>query len=131
MQFHPRDVLLDLLHTHTHTHTHARTHAHTRAHACPENVRAVCVCVQKGRGKPKGPLPMTLVQLLLLAGFGGIGYAVTKEAERTAKTVQAALDVIEKGYNAAEGVVTKYFGKSTETVAAAPRDPSGKDATSV
>lgn len=89
---------------------------------------------QKGRGKPKGPLPMTLVQLLLLAAFGGIGYAATAQAEATAKALQAAADALEAGYNAIEARVAKFAGKPSEMVTASPqgpRQPSGKDATDV
>ena len=31
--------------------------------------------VEAKKGKRRGPLPMTIAQLLMLAAFGGIGYA--------------------------------------------------------
>lgn len=86
---------------------------------------------QKGGGKQRGPLPMTVAQILVLGIFGGIGYAATKEAQKTAQAVEVTAEYIEKGYNAVERYVAKYAGKPSETVAAAPRTPSGKDATEV
>lgn len=87
--------------------------------------------LQKGGGKQRGPLPMTVAQILVLGIFGGIGYAATKEAQKTAQAVEVTAEYIEKGYNAVERYVAKYAGKPSETVAAAPRTPSGKDATEV
>ena len=48
----------------------------------------------KGRGKQKGPLPMTIAQLVVLGIFGGIGYAFTVKAEQSATLVQAAVDTL-------------------------------------
>ena len=48
----------------------------------------------KGRGKQKGPLPMTIAQLVVLGIFGGIGYAFTAKQEQSANLVQAAVDLL-------------------------------------
>lgn len=74
---------------------------------------------------------MTLVQILLLAGFGGIAYAATAKAEQTAKFLTQAGEVAEQAYNTLEERVSKFAGKPSETVAAKPRDASGEDATTV
>ena len=37
--------------------------------------------VEAKRGKQRGPLPMTVAQLLMLAVFGGIGYATFYKEE--------------------------------------------------
>ena len=77
---------------------------------------------------------MTVVQLLVLAGFGGIGYAATAQAEATAKALRAALDALEVGYDTLEKRVSQFAGKPAEMVKVSPQEPrqsSGKDATQV
>lgn len=62
--------------------------------------RALSIVQQKTsevkKGKRRGPLPMTLAQLLMLAAFGGLGYvAFFKEEELNAVLAKVGTAVAE------------------------------------
>ena len=84
--------------------------------------------VQARNGKVKGPLPMTLAQLVVLGIFGGIGYAFTAKAEASANLVQAAVELLISTYQRLEGALTQRFGVEKEKYVSELREPSGKDA---
>ena len=64
------------------------------------------------KGKKKGPLPMTLAQILLLAIFGVIGYGtIVKEAE-TNTVIATVGKYVGAAYGRVEGLVSKK-SKST------------------
>ena len=63
--------------------------------------------VQEKKGKRKGPLPAALVQLLLLAAFGGLAYASFEKEEETARVLKVVLNAVSKTYGKVEGLVKK------------------------
>lgn len=50
--------------------------------------------VETKKGKQRGPLPMTLVQLLVLAAFGGLGYVTFYKEEDVDKALAQAGTII-------------------------------------
>ena len=62
--------------------------------------------VEKGK-KRKGPLPMFLSQLLVLASFGGLGYVSIKKEEETRKALAVAAKATSAAYGKVEGLLTK------------------------
>ena len=84
-------------------------------------------CVQAKNGKVKGPLPMTLAQLIVLGIFGGITYAFTAKAEASANFVQAAVEAMISTYQKLEAAVIQRTSKDKSYVSEL-REPSGKDA---
>ena len=59
--------------------------------------------------KRRGPLPMTLAQLLILAFYGGLGYAVAVKDAEVRSVLQTAGRLIGQGYNKAVGSLPKQL----------------------
>ena len=68
----------------------------------PSGVRGRLGLVQKPvevkKGKRRGPLPMTVAQLLMLAAFGGIGYATFFKEEELNRLLAKIGTVIAGAY---------------------------------
>jgi hypothetical protein len=74
------------------------------------------LCVQKvdvKKGKKKGPLPMTLAQILLLALFGGLGYATIAKEAQTNALLATLGGYIGGAYNKVESAVSKKTKSSS------------------
>ena len=63
--------------------------------------------MEEKKGKRKGPLPAPLVQLLILAAFGGLAYASFEKEEETARVLKVVLNAVSKTYGKVEGLVKK------------------------
>lgn len=64
------------------------------------------------KGKRKGPLPAFLVQLVLLASFGGLGYLFFFQEEKTNAGLTAVVKSITSLYKKVEGAVKKQTKKA-------------------
>jgi len=69
--------------------------------------------VEVKQGKKKGPLPMTLAQIILLALFGGLGYATIKKEDELNALLATLGELIGGAYSKVEGVVSKKTKSSS------------------
>lgn len=63
-------------------------------------------------GKRKGPLPAALVQLLLLAAFGGLGYLVFFKEQQVDKAVTGTAKAVISAYRSVSGIFNKQSKKA-------------------
>jgi len=59
------------------------------------------------QGKKKGPLPMALAQIVLLALFGGLGYATIAKESETNALLASVGKAIATAYGTLETVMSK------------------------
>ncbi len=64
--------------------------------------------------KRKGPLPMTLAQLLILAFYGGLGYAVAAKEAEVRSVLRTTGKFIGQGYTKAVDALPKQLKTKVE-----------------
>ncbi|KAL3161467.1 hypothetical protein ABBQ32_010349 [Trebouxia sp. C0010 RCD-2024] len=61
--------------------------------------------VAKKDGKRRGPLPLFLGQLLVLAAYGGVGFLAFQRDEETRKAIALIAGLLQKGYSKVQGLL--------------------------
>lgn len=56
-------------------------------------------------GKRRGPLPLFLGQLLVLAAYGGVGFLAFQKDEETRKAIGFLVGLLQKGYSKVQSLL--------------------------